>query len=56
MNAENTEFNGAKDQETYLYEEDLVQNPSTGKWSRCKQKAVTNKLYCFLVNLIISTF
>ena len=41
MNAENTEFNGVKDEETYLYEEDLVQNPSTGKWSMSKQKAVT---------------
>lgn len=41
MNAEDTELNGAKDQETYLYEEDLVQNSSTGKWSRSKQKALT---------------
>ena len=41
MNAENTTYNGSKDQETYLYEDDLIQNPATGKWTRCKQKAVT---------------
>ena len=41
MNAENTTYNGSKDQEAYLYEDDLIQNPATGKWTRCKQKAVT---------------
>lgn len=41
MNAEDTSHNGSKDQEAYVYEEDLVQNPTTGKWTRCKQKAVT---------------
>lgn len=51
MNAEDTSHNGSKDQEAYVYEEDLVQNPTTGKWTRCKQKAVTrvdeNGVYSF---------
>lgn len=35
----------------YLYEDDLEQNPASGKWTRCKQKAVTrideNGYYAF---------
>ena len=41
MNAEDNTYSGAKDEEAYLYQDDLEQNPASGKWSRCKQKAVT---------------